>query len=53
MSTHQDLPPVTAASIRAAIVACNEERRRITEATGVEVPLVPLPAEDEPEGEGR
>lgn len=38
-----DLPPVTAASIRAAIEACNAERLQINATTGARLPLHPLP----------
>lgn len=36
-----DLPPVTAASIRAAIEATNAERRQIAQQTGVVIPPIP------------
>jgi hypothetical protein len=38
-----DLPPVTADSVRAAIEACNAERVRINAQTGARLPLHPLP----------
>jgi len=43
LSTNDPVPPVTAASVRAAIDACNQERREITNVTGVSLPMVPLP----------
>ncbi len=53
LSTHQHVPPVTPASIRAAILACNIERCRVSKATGIFLPLVPVPVDDSAAEGGR
>lgn len=43
MSTQPDDPPVTRESVRRAIEAANEERMRVSVATGMPIALHPMP----------